>query len=67
MQATVDQTTGEVVGGLAGLREIIRLRQELDNGSDSQAAKENANTTSSTAPVALGLFSIPTKKVSAIL
>lgn len=57
MQATVDQTTGEVVGGLAGLREIIRLRQELDNGSDSQATKENTNTTSSTAPVTLGTTS----------
>ena len=34
-QATIDPATGEVVGGLAGLREIIRMKQEL--ASDESA------------------------------
>ena len=32
---TIDATTGEVVGGLAGLREIMKMRQELNATGDN--------------------------------
>ena len=42
-QPIVDQTTGDVVGGLAGLREIMRMRQEMaasaEQSDDSNKSK----------------------------
>ena len=44
-QPIVDQTTGDVVGGLAGLREIMRMRQEMA-ASAEQSDDANKSKTS---------------------
>lgn len=48
---TVDPANGDLVGGLAGLRELIRAKQSQDKANDS-AAKADAGVTNTTvAPV----------------
>ena len=44
-QPIVDQATGDVVGGLAGLREIMRMRQEMA-ASAEQSDDANKSKTS---------------------
>lgn len=50
-KATIDVATGEVVGGLAGLREIIRMKQELDNKMTEPVAQDNGSTNTAVASV----------------
>ena len=41
-QVAYNPATGEVVGGLAGLREIIRMKNEIMNGNTSESTDEKA-------------------------
>lgn len=48
---TIDATTGEVVGGLAGLREIMKMRQELNatgNNTATPSTEHSSNAVTET-------------------
>ena len=48
-QVAYNPATGEVVGGLAGLREIIRMKNEIMNGNTSESTDEKATAGQSSA------------------
>ena len=48
-QVAYNPATGEVVGGLAGLREIIRMKNEIMNGNTSESTDEKATARQSSA------------------
>lgn len=48
-QVAYNPATGEVVGGLAGLREIIRMKNEIMNGNASESTDEKATAGQSSA------------------
>ena len=48
-QVAYNPATGEVVGGLAGLREIIRMKNEIMNGNTSESIDEKATAGQSSA------------------